>query len=57
MENGPGVAIQPGRTSGGNGLRGVRERVRALGGSLTTSETADGGYALRAELPADGRRA
>jgi signal transduction histidine kinase len=51
VDNGPGTAIQPGRTSGGNGLRGVRERLRALDGSLTTSETADGGYTLRAELP------
>jgi signal transduction histidine kinase len=51
VDNGPGTAIQPGRTSGGNGLRGVRERLRALDGSLTTSETADGRYTLRAELP------
>lgn len=51
VENGPGVSIQPDRTSGGNGLRGVRERVRALGGSLTTDETAAGGYVLHAELP------
>jgi signal transduction histidine kinase len=51
VDNGPGTAIQPGRTSGGNGLRGVRERVGALGGSLITSETADGGYTLRAEMP------
>jgi len=51
VENGPGVSIQPDRRSGGNGLRGVRERVRALGGSLTTDETAAGGYVLHAELP------
>ena len=51
VDNDPGAAIQPGRTSGGNGLRGVRERVAALGGSLTTSETADGAYHLHAELP------
>jgi signal transduction histidine kinase len=51
VDNGPGSAIQPGRTGGGNGLRGVRERIRALDGTLTTSETAEGGYALRAELP------
>lgn len=54
VDNGPGSPIQPGRTSGGNGLRGVRERVRALGGSLITSETADGGYHLRTELPLEG---
>jgi signal transduction histidine kinase len=51
VENGPGTAIQPGRTSGGNGLRSVSERVRALDGSLTTSELPDGGYLLRADLP------
>jgi signal transduction histidine kinase len=55
VENGPGLSIQPGRTSGGNGLRGIRERVRALGGSLTTDETADGGYVLHAELPLPSR--
>jgi signal transduction histidine kinase len=55
VENGPGVSIQPDRTSGGNGLRGVRERVRALGGSLATDETADGGYVLHAELPLPSR--
>ena len=51
VDNGPGTAIQPGRTGGGNGLRGVRERVRALDGTLTTAERPDGGYMLRAELP------
>jgi signal transduction histidine kinase len=51
VDNGPGVAIDPERASGGNGLRGVRERLRALDGTLTTSETGDGGYTLRAELP------
>lgn len=51
VDNGPGVAIDPERASGGNGLRGVRERVRALDGTLTTSETGDGGYTLRVELP------
>ena len=51
VDNDPGSAIQPGRTGGGNGLRGVRERVQALEGTLTTAERADGGYTLRAELP------
>ena len=51
VDNGPGLALAPGRTTGGNGLRGVRERVRALDGTLTTCETGDGGYTLRAELP------
>jgi signal transduction histidine kinase len=51
VENGPGLALDPGRVSGGNGLRGVRERLRALDGTLTTNERADGGYRLHAELP------
>lgn len=51
VENGPGAAIDPTRAGGGNGLRGVRERVRALDGTLTTSESGEGGYVLRAELP------
>jgi signal transduction histidine kinase len=51
VENGPGAALDPTRRGGGNGLRGVGERLRALGGTLVTSEREDGGYKLRAELP------
>jgi len=51
VENGPGTALARDRQSGGNGLRGVRERLRALDGTLTTAETPGGGYSLRAELP------
>jgi signal transduction histidine kinase len=51
VENGPGLALDAARGTGGNGLRGVRERLRALDGSLTTSDLPDGGYSLRAELP------
>jgi two-component system sensor histidine kinase DesK len=35
----------------GTGLIGMRERVTALGGTLTGSATADGGFLLRAALP------
>jgi signal transduction histidine kinase len=35
----------------GTGLLGMRERVTALGGTLTGSGTADGGFLLTATLP------
>lgn len=35
----------------GNGLRGMRERVLGLGGSLTTGARADGGFTVHAEIP------
>jgi len=35
----------------GMGLRGMRERVRALGGSLSAGPRSSGGFELRAELP------
>ena len=35
----------------GFGLRGMRERVRAMGGQLTISEATDGGLAVAATLP------
>lgn len=38
---------------GGHGLVGLRERAQLLGGTLTAGPTADGGFAVRAELPAD----
>lgn len=36
---------------GGNGLPGMRERVTALGGSLTARPLPDGGYRVAAKLP------
>jgi signal transduction histidine kinase len=39
----------------GNGIIGMRERVRAMGGSLTLGPTPEGGFALRAVLPLHGR--
>ncbi|ROR44513.1 histidine kinase [Kitasatospora cineracea] len=43
-------------TSGGTGqgLVGMRERVRLLAGTLDTGPTADGGYRVTAVLPLDG---
>ena len=35
----------------GNGILGMGERVRALGGSLTTGPGPDGGFQVRARLP------
>ena len=35
----------------GNGIPGMRERVRAQGGDLTLGHTPEGGFALRAVLP------
>lgn len=35
----------------GNGILGMRERARALGGSLTTGPGPDGGFQVRARLP------
>jgi signal transduction histidine kinase len=37
---------------GGHGLVGLRERAQLLGGTLTAAATADGGFAVRANLPA-----
>ena len=38
----------------GLGLAGIRERVSALGGTVQTGPTADGGFRLAATLPVDG---
>ncbi|MFE7561123.1 sensor histidine kinase [Kitasatospora sp. NPDC057500] len=43
------VQILPG---GGHGLVGLRERAQLLGGSLTAGPTPDGGFEVRADLPA-----
>lgn len=41
----------PSGVGGGHGLQGMRERVSALGGRLTTGPRGDGGFSVRAVLP------
>ena len=45
---GPAAATGP-----GNGIRGMRERVAALGGELTTGVRPGGGFRVQARLPID----
>lgn len=52
-DDGPGSAAADGR---GNGLRGMRERVELLGGTLTTGRGSEGGFVVRATLPLEGGR-
>jgi len=40
-------------TGPGNGIRGMRERVAALGGELTTGPRPGGGFRVQARLPLD----
>jgi signal transduction histidine kinase len=50
----PAGARSSARTSpdeGGHGLRGMRERVTLVGGRLTTTPTAEGGYVVQATFP------
>ena len=54
VENGPALTLPApaAATAGGHGLAGMRERVALLGGKLRAGPRADGGFAVRAELPA-----
>jgi signal transduction histidine kinase len=47
-DDGRGPAGEP-----GNGIRGMRERVAALGGELTTGPRPGGGFRVQARLPLD----
>jgi signal transduction histidine kinase len=47
LDNGGGGAVQ----EEGIGLNGMRQRVEALGGSLTAGPRATGGFEVRAKLP------
>ncbi|MFF4621172.1 sensor histidine kinase [Nonomuraea jabiensis] len=51
-DNGHG---QAGDTGGGNGLRGMRERVKLLGGTFAAGPRPRGGFAVQAELPIQGQ--
>jgi signal transduction histidine kinase len=51
-DTGAGTAGVPGDGgTGGHGIVGMRERVGAVGGSLTAGAGPDGGFRVRAELP------
>jgi signal transduction histidine kinase len=52
VRNGPGGKA-PGSAGAGLGIRGMRERVNILGGTLTAGPTA-GGFEVVARLPVDG---
>jgi len=47
-------ASQTSMSGGGNGIPGMRERVRALGGELEACPLPDGGFRVRARLPEGG---
>jgi signal transduction histidine kinase len=49
-DNGAGATA----VTAGNGLNGMRERFARLGGSISWSTSAGGGFRLDAELPAGG---
>ncbi|MEV7416997.1 histidine kinase [Streptomyces sp. NPDC089919] len=56
VTNGPAAAAGHGRAtvvSGGQGLTGLRERTRLLGGTLHAGPTPDGGFRLVGRLPYD----
>ncbi|UGQ15600.1 ATP-binding protein [Yinghuangia sp. ASG 101] len=55
---GASVGARPGAgggTGGGHGLRNMRERASALGGTLATGPRAEGGYHVVAVLPLGGQ--
>lgn len=51
VANGPGSS-PPVSDDGGQGLHGLSERVRTVGGTFRTTRTPDGGFVVSAALPA-----
>lgn len=50
--SGPPVGVRDaGLPSGGQGLLGITERIRLVGGDLRTEQLPDGGFRVRAEIP------
>jgi signal transduction histidine kinase len=57
-DNGPGPSgaiTTDGSSTGGHGLRGMRERAAAVGGDLRVGSAPVGGFLVEATLPAAGR--
>jgi signal transduction histidine kinase len=48
----PAVSDGSRTAGGGNGLPGMRERAQALGGTITAESRPEGGFRVRAFLPA-----
>ncbi|GAA2898836.1 sensor histidine kinase [Nonomuraea rubra] len=46
-----GTGAEPGATANGFGLRGLRERLRGVGGELDVTAGSGGGFTLRATVP------
>jgi signal transduction histidine kinase len=51
VHSGSGRRAPAGTHGAGRGLAGLRERTRAVGGTLAAGLTADGGFAVQAALP------
>jgi signal transduction histidine kinase len=56
IKNEPPATSQLKTDGTGHGLAGMRERVALIGGQLHAGPEADGGFAVRAVLPAGGQR-